>query len=147
MVPFFAGKMDEVQDASVDPGENRDLADLAEILHKEAEKAEESQGDEGGGGLANISICAGNPMSKGVNPEVVLSRAEQTLELISTVGLVYRLCTQEQQKLLLQTRCSACRKVIYFTTQGGCSHGSTCSAISEQEKKEAGHSRGRGRGR
>ena len=28
--------------------------------------------------------------------------------------------------------------MIYFTTQGGCSHGSTCSAISEQERKEKG---------
>jgi hypothetical protein len=70
---------------SVDPGENRGLADLAYFFRREAEKAEESQGDEGGG-LANISTCAGNPMSKGVNPEAVLSRAAQTLELISTVG-------------------------------------------------------------
>ena len=54
MVPFLAGKMDEVQDASVDPVENRDLTDLAEFLYKEAETAKESQGDEGGGGLANI---------------------------------------------------------------------------------------------
>jgi hypothetical protein len=136
VVPFLAGKMVEVQDASADPAENRDEADLAEFLHKEAE-AVEGQGHEGGG-LANISTCVGNPMSRCVNPEVVSSRAEQTLELISTVGLVCRLCTQEQQKLLLQTRCTACREVIYFTTQGGCSHGSTCSAISEQERKEKG---------
>ena len=136
IVPFLAGKMVEVQDASADPAENRDEADLAEFLHKEAE-AVEGQGGEGGG-LANISTCVGNPMSKGVNPEVVLSRAEQTLELISTVRLVCRLCTQEQQELLLQTRCTACREVIYFTTQGGCSHGSTCSAISKQEMKEKG---------
>ena len=32
----------------------------------------------------------------------------------------------------------ACREVIYFTTQAGCSHGSTCSVISEQERKEKG---------
>ena len=108
---------------------------LLDLIHNE-QLLKETDGDEKG--LCNLPLHIGNPMLRhGDTLDLAVHRAAMVRELISNTRLACLLASQEEQKKLFATRCCSCHAETFFSTKGGYSHGSTCSATSEQEKKEA----------